>query len=115
MSEGLTELFSQHIERFNAGVRTGDFGPMVDHFDDDAVMVFEGVPAGPYKGRAGILEAYTSNPPDDEVDVTDVAELDDATVVGGYAWRRGGGKAGEMQMTVEDGLITHLVVSFEMG
>ncbi len=62
-------LLERHVELFNQGVRSGDFVPMLEHFTDDAELVFEGVPAGPFHGKEAIAAAYTSNPPDDEVDV----------------------------------------------
>src|SRR5829696_9589623 len=58
-------LLSDHVARFNAGVRSGDFGPMVDGFTDDAELVFEGIPVGPFRGRAAIAAAYRNQPPDD--------------------------------------------------
>jgi hypothetical protein len=35
MQAGLA-LLTDHVARFNAGVRSGDFGPMVDGFTEDA-------------------------------------------------------------------------------
>ena len=63
-----TRLFEAHVERFNAGVRSGDFGPMVAGFSDDARLVFEGIPVGPFEGRDAIDAAYREQPPDDEID-----------------------------------------------
>ena len=31
------ELLDEHVRRFNAGVRSGDFGPMLELFTDDAL------------------------------------------------------------------------------
>lgn len=39
-----TKLFTEHIERYDAGVRGGDFAPMVAFFREDAQMLFEGRP-----------------------------------------------------------------------
>ena len=61
-----------HVERFNHGVRTGDFGPMLEQFTADAELHFEGVAVGPFVGRSVIAEAYAQNPPDDEIDVLGV-------------------------------------------
>ncbi len=105
-------VFEQHVERFNAGVRTGDFGPMLEQFADDAEMAFEGVPAGPFVGREAIAQAYREQPPDDELDVLNVRR-DGKTIVVGYAWRREPGKrAGELRLTVDGTLINRLVVTF---
>jgi hypothetical protein len=36
-------VLNEHVERFNAGVRSGDFGPMLEPFADDAELAFEGI------------------------------------------------------------------------
>ena len=106
-------LLDEHVERFNAAVRSGDFAPMLENFADDATMAFEGVPVGPFVGKDAIAEAYRAQPPDDELDVLDVRE-DGDTVVAGYAWRREPEtRAGELRLTVDGGRITRLVVTFD--
>ena len=105
-------LFEAHVERFNAGVRSGDFGPMVAAFSDDARLVFEGVPAGPFEGRAAIDTAYRQMPPDDEIDVISVDESDEATVVARWAWKATGAK-GTMTLTHDADTITGLTVAFD--
>jgi hypothetical protein len=112
--EDLEELdvLADHVERFNAGVRIGDFTPMLENFADDATMAFEGVPVGPFVGRDAIAQAYRERPPDDELDVVDSRQDGDA-IVAGYAWRREPEKrAGELRLTVKGGRITRLVVTF---
>jgi len=47
-------LLEQHVERFNEGVRSGDFTSMVAAFAEDAELHFEGVPVGPFVGRDAI-------------------------------------------------------------
>lgn len=108
-----TRLFQEHIERYNAGVRSGDFSPMVAFFRDDAQMIFEGVPAGPFLGREAIAEAYREQPPDDEVAILDIAERDD-TVEAHYAWSQHPAvAAGRMRLTPDGDRIARLVVTFE--
>jgi cysteine desulfurase/selenocysteine lyase len=105
-------LFDDHVERFNAAVRSGDFGPMIAAFADDAELVFEGVPVGPFQGRAAIDAAYRDQPPDDEV-VVDSIEERGAEVVGRYHWRRGDVPGGEMRLTpTPSSEIARLVVTF---
>jgi RimJ/RimL family protein N-acetyltransferase/ketosteroid isomerase-like protein len=105
-------FLEDHVERFNAGVRSGDFAPMLENFADDATMAFEGVPVGPFHGRDAIAHAYAGQPPDDELDVLDTRQEGD-TIVAGYAWRREPQKrAGELRLSVADGRITRLVVTF---
>jgi cysteine desulfurase/selenocysteine lyase len=107
-----TRLFTDHVERFNAGVRTGDFGPMVAHFSPDARLEFVGIPVGPFEGREAIDAAYREMPPDDELDHISVDEPDRPTVVGRYAWRRDGA-TGTMTLGHRDGEITDLRVEFD--
>ena len=106
-------LLDDHVRRFNDGVRSGDFGPMVDAFTDDAELRFEGVPVGPFAGREAIAAAYRDQPPDDEVEILGVEERDDGVVVARYAWKRDDGKeAGEMLLTPRNGQIAQLVITF---
>jgi steroid Delta-isomerase len=98
-------MLRDHVERFNRGVRTGDWAPMLAQFADDAELVFEGVPVGPFRGKEAIAAAYRERPPDDEIEL-----LAD----GGYAWKRDAGRrAGELCLETADGKIVRLVVTFE--
>ena len=106
-------ILEEHVKRFNAGVRSGDFAPMLENFGDDATMTFEGVPVGPFAGRDEIAHAYRDQPPDDELDVLDTRR-DGDTFVAGYAWRRQPDvRAGELRLTVEGDRISRLVVTFD--
>lgn len=106
-------LLDRHVELFNAGVRTGDFGPMLEQFTEDAELRFEGVPAGPFAGKQEIADAYASNPPDDEIDIVS-AEETEREVVARYAWRADEGRpAGRMIITPRGDRIARLVVTFE--
>jgi steroid Delta-isomerase len=96
----------KHVERFNAGVRSGDFGPMVSAFSEDAELVFEGIPVGPFSGRDAIGEAYASQPPNDEIVLLD----GDGT----YAWAKEPAvPAGQMLLTERDGEIARLVIRYD--
>jgi steroid Delta-isomerase len=107
------ELFERHVERFNQGVRSGDFSAMLEQFADDAELEFVGVPVGPFSGKDAIAAAYAEQPPDGEVDVLDVRE-EEGVVIADYAWRQDDGRrAGRMLLTPDDGRIAKLVVTFE--
>ena len=111
-SSGL-RLLRDYVERHNAGVRTGDFGPMLEYFADDAELVFEGAPIGPFRGREAIRAAYRDRPPDDTVEILDARE-DDRVVAAGYGWSREPGvRAGEIRLTLDDGRVAKLVVTFD--
>ena len=107
------ELLAGHVARFNEGVRSGDFGPMLKLFTDDASLEFVGVPAGPFHGRDAIAAAYREQPPDDEIEVLDAWERE-GVIVARYAWRHDAGRAaGEMWLTREADRIAGLVVTFD--
>ena len=109
-------LLREHVARFNAGVRSGEFGPMLDRFTPDAEMVFEGVPAGPFHGREAIAAAYREQPPDDELRVLDAREDADGVVRAGYAWSREPAvRAGELRLTRAGDRISRLVVTFDQA
>jgi steroid delta-isomerase len=96
----------KHVARFNEGVRTGDFGPMVAAFSEDAELRFEGVPVGPFVGREAIADAYRTQPPDDEIVLLD----GDGT----YAWAKEPDvPAGRMFLTERGGKITRLVIRYD--
>jgi hypothetical protein len=60
-------LMEAHVSSFNRAVQSGDYTEMLSRFADDAELVFEGVPAGPFRGRDAIARAYAEQPPDDTV------------------------------------------------
>jgi steroid Delta-isomerase len=106
-------LLADHVARFNAGVRSGDFGPMVDGFTEDAELVFEGIPVGPFRGRAAIAAAYRTQPPDDEIELLEAAEDGEGRVVASYAWRRRPGvRAGALVLLPREGRIARLVIHY---
>ena len=106
-------LLDGHVERFNRGVRTGDFGPMVDRLTEDATMRFEGAPAGPFEGAAAIAAAYREHPPDDEIVLLGWRTDPAGTVIGDYAWAsRPAARAGELRLTPRGDRIAELVVTF---
>jgi steroid delta-isomerase len=99
-------LLEEHVERFNRGVRSGDFGEMVSSFAEDAELVFEGIPVGPFVGRDAIAEAYRAQPPDDEI----VLLHGDGT----YAWAKEPElPAGQLFLTERDGEIARLVIRYD--
>jgi RimJ/RimL family protein N-acetyltransferase len=107
------ELLRDHMTRFNDGVRTGDWAPMLEHFADDARMEFVGVPVGPFEGREAIAAAYLDQPPDDEIEILDADEREDGGVVARYAWAAEPERAaGELRLRRSGDRIAELVVTF---
>jgi RimJ/RimL family protein N-acetyltransferase len=107
------ELLADHVVRFNDGVRTGDWEPMLAQFAERARMAFEGVPVGPFEGVAAIREAYGERPPDDELELLDAEERGEGLVVARYAWAGDPHvAAGELRLSHADDRIVELVVTF---
>src|ERR1051325_10798628 len=79
------EILDSHVERFNEGVRSGDFSRMLEQFTEDAELAFEGVPVGPFRGKPAIERAYAEQPPDDEIVILRTRESGDDLVVADYA------------------------------
>jgi hypothetical protein len=112
----VSELLHEHVERFNAAVRSGDWDPMLEGFGDGAEMEFRGIPVGPFVGKDAIAAAYREQPPDDELRVLEKREGDGGRVEARYAWlREPEVAAGEMYLTAEGGAIRKLVVTFDRG
>jgi len=100
----------EHVARFNEGVRTGHWSPMLAHLSDDAEMEFVGIPVGPFHGRAAIADAYRTQPPDDELVVLE--DRGDGTAR--YAWAKAPTQAvGDLRLTVMADRIVRLVVTFD--
>ena len=80
---------------------------MVAAFSEDAELVFEGIPVGPFSGRDAIGAAYAARPPDDEIVLLD----GDGT----YAWAREPEvPAGQMFLAEGDGEIARLVIRYDL-
>jgi hypothetical protein len=106
----VSAFFARYVEQFNEGVRTGDFGGLVELYAEEGELTFEGVPVGPFHGRAAIAEAYRERPPDDELRVTAVEQRQDS-LVARFDWVRGG--SGTMRVELAGDAIRRLTVSFD--
>jgi hypothetical protein len=103
-------LLSNYVERFNAGVRSGDWSQMLELVAPEAELEFVGIPVGPFAGREAIGEAYRIQPPDDELVLLD--RLDELSAV--YAWFDDPARpAGELHLEERDGAIVRIRVLYE--
>jgi hypothetical protein len=101
-----------HVARFNEGVRSGDWEPMLAQFADDAELRFEGAPAGPFVGLEAIRGGYLAQPPDDRIQLLGIQDDEaDGRVTAAFAWKRGG--TGRLVLEHERGAIARLVVIFD--
>ena len=96
---------SDYLARFNHGVRTGDWSRLVEVLADDCVLVFEGIPVGPFHGKDAIAAAYAQQPPSDEI-----VDLDGVA----YAWASDPTqRAGELHLDVRGDEVAHIQVVYE--
>ena len=103
-------LLGDYVERFNAGVRSGDWEPMLQLVAPDAELEFVGIPVGPFSGREAIGRAYTDQPPDDELVL--IERRGDLRAV--YAWAKEPARpAGELHLEERDGTIVRIRVLYE--
>ena len=113
MGDDVSAFLAHLVETFNAAVASGDFGPLVGLFAEDASLEFAGVPVGPFEGRDAIAEAYAARPPTDTMTVLDTRIGSDGTIVEAFSWSADAGvRSGEMRLTVGGGRIRRLVVVF---
>ncbi len=108
----VVDLLYEYVARHNEGVRTGDWDPLGECFDERARLEFDGLPVGPFEGREAIVGAYRERPPDDEVRILDVE--DGEPVRAGYAWAADPAvPAGRLTVTSTGDAIARLVVTVE--
>jgi hypothetical protein len=118
-------LAAHHVTQFNDAVAAKNFSEFLCLFTDDAVIRFENVPGAgqlEYSGREAYTKAYAEQPPDDQIDVSGLAEPDDDGhgVVVPFAWRRDG-SGGTLRLTYTQGdgqdldsrLVTRMTVTFD--
>jgi RimJ/RimL family protein N-acetyltransferase len=104
-----------YLGDFNECVRTGDWSVLGAWFADDAELLFEGVPVGPFAGRDAIMAAYRGQPPDDQL-VTFRVDDQDRDVIALYGWRAAPSEvAGRIVLTPDGERIATLRVTFEEG
>lgn len=111
----LVRFLHDYLGEFDECVRTGDWSPLGAWFADEADLVFEGVPVGPFAGRDAIMAAYRERPPDDRL-VTFRAAEHEGEAVALYGWLGAPGDvAGRIVLTPSDERIGRLRVTFEEG
>jgi steroid Delta-isomerase len=108
---GLRALLERHVELFNEAVDTGDYGPYLQTFADNAVMRFDDVPIGPFVGLAAIAEAYATQPPTDTMALIDMEEIGSDAVRASFEWDEGGG-TGEMYLRWQSNCLVELSIAF---
>ncbi|MGH3679059.1 MAG: nuclear transport factor 2 family protein [Natronosporangium sp.] len=106
----MNQRVREHLAAFNTAQRSGDWQPFLAGFADDAVMSFAGVPAGPFRGRAAIAQAYAEQPPTDTMHAVSVRTEQDTDLVR-FAWDAGG--TGTMTLRWRDGQLASLHVAFD--
>ena len=108
----VSQQVEQHVAAFGDAVATGRWVRFAERFAVDAEMAFEGVPAGPFRGRAAIAAAYVEDPPAEPLVLTGPVTVDGDDAVAPFRWVDSGG-TGTMRLRFDPaGLVTRLVVTF---
>jgi steroid Delta-isomerase len=106
----VTDRVAEHVRRFDAALDSGDWPAFVAHFTPDAVLRFEGAPAGPFEGRPAILAGYLAQPPTASLTVTWVDTVGD-TDIATVGWHDG--SSGTMTIVWDDDLVRELTIAFD--
>lgn len=106
----LRALLERHVELFNEAVRTGDYRSFLETFAERAVMRFDDVPAGPFRGLTEIAEAYATQPPTDTMALIAMEEIGADGVRASFEWDAGG--TGEMFLRWEAEKVVELAIAF---
>jgi steroid Delta-isomerase len=106
----MTDRVENHFRMFNEPVRSQDWTAFLATFTPDAVMKFNGIPAGPYIGSQQIARAYAERPPSGTMTCLSVTREGDDDVVR-FAWDAGGG--GTLRLSWRDAAVAGLTVTFD--
>ena len=108
------ELLADHVRRFNHGVRTADWRPMLENFSSDGMIVFDGVRVGPFRGHDAIERGYREQPPDDTISVLELLESTPERMIASFAWdNRPDVRAGELRFALDGRQIQRLTIRLD--
>jgi hypothetical protein len=106
------QVLGRHLDALNSGVAGNGFDRLGANLTEDCTMRFEGVPVGPFEGRAAVVEAYRQSPPDDGIVVLE-AQYDERRAVATYAWSATPDKpAGRLLVDLDGELISALTIEY---
>ena len=78
------DLLEKYVLLHNLGIETGDFGPVLDLFADDAVFEFEDPRIGVFEGIEMIAGIFRRNPPEVRIVISDIRR-DSGSITADYA------------------------------
>ncbi len=105
------ELLAAYVEAHNVGVRSRNFEALGKLLLPTASMRFRGIGIGPFDNARAILQAFSAQPPDDELVVVSVLGIGEKTAGATYAWASAPGKsAGRLRISARRGLISDIRV-----
>jgi hypothetical protein len=86
----LLALLERHVELYNDAVASGEFGPLLATFARQAVMSFDDVPLGPFRGLVEIRNAYATRTFTDPMALIDMEKVGPDAVTASFEWDAGG-------------------------
>lgn len=75
-----SDLLEEYVELYNHGAQNGDFGPMLNLFDNDAVYEFEDPIIGVFEGKENIARMLNLQQPDSIISVFNIKETRTAAI-----------------------------------
>ncbi len=107
----MTSRVTEHSRLFNEAVRIGSWDTFTATFTPDAVMRFDGVPAGSYEGRDAIAAFYAASPPASTMTVMSVESSGDTDAVR-FTWDDGRG-GGTLRVRWHDDQVADVTVTLQ--
>jgi hypothetical protein len=104
------ERVRAHLDRFNDAVRSRNWDAYLAGLSDSVQMEFIGVPFGPFTSKSDVAAAYSSNPPDDTLSISDLGAEGSMDVVR-FSWDKGGSGVTRITWTPDD-LVERQVIEF---
>lgn len=108
---GLRRLLERQVELFNTAVLSGNYGPFLATFSEDAVMRFDDLPFGPFIGRGAIAEAYARQPPSTTMALIGMQVVGRNAVAAAFEWDSGG--TGQFALRFRSGRVVELAIAFD--
>ena len=72
------ELLKTYVILYNYGVEAGDFDPLLELFDKNAVLEFEDEKIGRFEGKDSIGNMFRLQMPSNKIELTNVEEQPDS-------------------------------------
>jgi hypothetical protein len=108
---GSLNLLEQYVLLHNYGIDTGDFGPMLILFADNAVFEFEDQRIGSFEGIETITGVFRRQAPSTKLSISQIAENDGIASADYANENRPNIRLGSLTLKPEGDKINHLYIA----